>query len=193
MKRIYLSGPMTGLPNHNFEAFNAAADRLRSQGYHVSNPAENGVNKEWAWADYLRQDIEQMLHCDGVALLKGWESSKGAKLEVYIARQLGMPIVECETMQPPPTESICQEADRLVSFDRQDDYGHPLDDFTRTGRMWAAILGLPTVTPQQVALCMVAVKISRECHRPKRDNRTDGAGYLKCLDLICEKLEENSK
>jgi hypothetical protein len=53
--------------------------------------------------------------------------------------------------------------------------------------MWAAILDLPEVTPAQVALCMVALKISRECHQPKRDNLVDGAGYFATLALIRER------
>ena len=83
-----------------------------------------------------------------------------------------------------PEETITEEAQRLVGGDRQADYGHPIEDFTRTGRMWAAILGLPEVSAEQVALCMVGVKISREVNRPKRDNRVDGVGYLLCLDRI---------
>ena len=81
-------------------------------------------------------------------------------------------------------ESILEEAQRLVHGDRQADYGHPLDDFTRTGRIWAAILGLPEVTPEQVGLCMVAVKVSRYCNRPKRDSLTDGAGYFATIEMI---------
>lgn len=84
----------------------------------------------------------------------------------------------------PPQETVLQEADRLVSGDRQSAYGHPYDDFTRTGKLWAPILGLDAVTPQQVALCMAALKISRLCHKHKRDSVVDLAGYAKCLELV---------
>ena len=40
------------------------------------------------------------------------------------------------------------------------------------------------VTPQQSIRCMIAVKISRECHWPKRDNRVDIAGYAEALDMV---------
>ncbi len=87
------------------------------------------------------------------------------------------------------TESILQEADNLTNHDRQDDYGHPYDDFSKTGKMWEGIFG-HKVTPQQVALCMVCVKISRECNKPKRDNSVDGAGYFNCLDMVNQRQAE---
>lgn len=81
------------------------------------------------------------------------------------------------------SETILQEAQRLVHGDRGEAYGHPLDDFSRTAKIWSAILGVE-VTPEQVGLCMVGVKISRECNQPKRDNRVDGAGYFETVDMI---------
>ena len=83
-----------------------------------------------------------------------------------------------------PDETILQEAQRLVHGPRQQSYGHPFDDFTRTGRMWGAILGREDVPPELVALCLIAVKISREVNAPKRDNRVDIAGYAETLDLV---------
>jgi hypothetical protein len=83
------------------------------------------------------------------------------------------------------SETILQEAQRLVHGDRQADYGHPLDDFTRTAAMWAAILGHP-VTAEQVGLCMIAVKVSRQCNHPKRDNMTDAAGYSATVQMCIE-------
>ena len=40
-QRIYLAGPMTGLPDHNFPAFRAAAEGLQQAGWEVVNPADN--------------------------------------------------------------------------------------------------------------------------------------------------------
>lgn len=88
-------------------------------------------------------------------------------------------------------ETITQEAERLIHGNRNADYGHPLEDFTRTGKLWAAILGIETVTPQQVALCMVALKISRQINRPKRDNLVDGCGYFGTIEMMEEKLAED--
>lgn len=75
--------------------------------------------------------------------------------------------------------SICAEAERLVYGERGADYGHPLDDYARTAALWSAIL-----TAEQAILCMIAVKISRECNKHKRDNLVDGAGYFECLHRV---------
>ena len=77
-------------------------------------------------------------------------------------------------------KSVLTEAEGLVHGDRNDDYGHPLDDFSRTAKMWSAILGVE-VSAEQVGLCMCALKISRECNKPKRDNMVDLAGYAETV------------
>ncbi|HDS1715425.1 DUF4406 domain-containing protein [Pseudomonas sp. SbB1] len=98
--RVYIAGPMTGLPDFNFPAFNAAADLMRSAGWHVENPAEHGHVHGAEWADYLRYDISRLATCEMIMLLPGWSKSKGANLEVAIARQLGMPIKLADGAEP---------------------------------------------------------------------------------------------
>lgn len=80
-------------------------------------------------------------------------------------------------------------AKSLVCGDRSKDYGHPLDDFSRTAKIWSAILD-KDVTAEQVALCMVGVKISRQCNKHKDDNIIDGIGYFLTLNMIQEKRNE---
>lgn len=82
-------------------------------------------------------------------------------------------------------ESISQEADRLVNGDRGKAYGHPSRNFQLTADLWSVILGVP-VTPAQVALCMVQVKIARELHAPKRDNLVDAIGYILTYEKVLE-------
>lgn len=88
--KIYISGPMTGMPEHNFPAFHAAAAALRKLGYEVANPAEINAAVGGDWHSYLRADIKALCDCDGLALLSGWEDSKGAHLEVHVAHRLGI-------------------------------------------------------------------------------------------------------
>lgn len=83
----------------------------------------------------------------------------------------------------PPSHPITTEAHELVSGARQDEYGPPHEDFGRTAQLWSVVLDTP-VTAEQVALCMVMLKLSREIHASKRDNRVDACGYLEALDLV---------
>lgn len=92
MKRIYISGPMTGLPECNFPAFHAAANALRARGYAVENPAEINTATDGDWHIYLRADIKALCDCDALVLLPGWERSQGAHLELHIAHRLGLEI-----------------------------------------------------------------------------------------------------
>ena len=57
-------------------------------------------------------------------------------------------------------ETILEEAQRIVYGDRGENYGHPFEDFSRTAKIWSAILEIE-ITPEQVALCMVGLKIGR--------------------------------
>lgn len=82
-------------------------------------------------------------------------------------------------------ESILEEAQRLVYGNRQSAYGHPLDDYTKVAALWSVIINAE-VTAKQAALCMVAIKISRELHMHKRDNLVDGAGYF----AVAARIEE---
>lgn len=93
MKRVYISGPMSGVAEHNFPAFNAEASRLRALGYDVVNPAEINVDTALGWEACLRADLLELLTCDSIALLPGWMRSKGAHLEMHVAHRVGMHIV----------------------------------------------------------------------------------------------------
>lgn len=91
--RIYLSGPMTGLPNLNFPAFHAAAAKLRARGLEVVNPAEINPDTGMSWEECMRADIKALCDCQALAMLPGWERSNGAHLEVHIAHRLGLQIL----------------------------------------------------------------------------------------------------
>lgn len=88
--KVYLAGPMTGYPNLNFPLFHSEAARLRAMGYEVVNPAEINADPKADWAGCMREDIRELVGCDGIALLPGWSKSRGASLELYIAEALGM-------------------------------------------------------------------------------------------------------
>jgi hypothetical protein len=86
-------------------------------------------------------------------------------------------------------ESVLEEAQRLVHGNRDADYGHPIDGYTRIGRMWGAILGIPDIDPRICCLMLAAMKVSRDVGKHKRDNLTDLAGYAECAQMVAERQE----
>ena len=114
--RVYLAGPMRGIPYFNFPAFHAAAAKLRAEGHEVFSPAEldeSMHDKEFSTSnptgdlvkaarDYgfdlryvLARDLEYIcLKADAVVLLPGWEKSQGATAERAVAIALGLKVVE---------------------------------------------------------------------------------------------------
>ena len=92
-------------------------------------------------------------------------------------------------------ENILQEADRLTSASgaRPDDYGHPRDNLEQTAALWTPILYTKeqraqgcSVTAEQVALCMVQLKVSRQLHKGGRDNLVDIAGWARTIERLSE-------
>lgn len=81
-------------------------------------------------------------------------------------------------------ESILREAERIVGGDRRQDYGDMQTSFARIAGMWSIILGGARVTPRDVARCMIALKLTRDCNRAKRDNLVDIAGYAHCAQQL---------
>jgi len=95
--KMYLSGPMTGLPDFNYPAFAAAATSLRDRGIDVVSPHEAlGGHGDRTREEYMREDLKQMLECHAVCLLDGYELSPGALLEIEVARQCGMVVLNYE-------------------------------------------------------------------------------------------------
>ncbi len=93
-------------------------------------------------------------------------------------------------------ESILQEAQRLTHGDRNADYGHPLDDYTRTAALVSALLAhklLEPITAAEMAAAMGCVKLSRQMHAPKRDNMVDLAGYAWVSQACIEETARREK
>ena len=91
VKRIYLSGPMSGLPENNYPAFHAAERALVERGHDVINPARPAPDG-WTWLDFMRRAIRDLSTADAVATLPGWAHSRGARVEVDLARGLGLDV-----------------------------------------------------------------------------------------------------
>lgn len=184
---LYISGPMTGLPNYNYGAFFAAEAKLREKGLEVINPAKHfGGDQTRKREDYIRADVAVLLRkATGIYMLPGWQNSAGARLERELAKQLMLDIHYAPDAEKGDTvEDMAQSLVR--NGERQEVYGHPRHDFERTAKIWSGILGAH-VTAQDVALCMVGLKMSRLKATPDHhDSIVDAAGYIICYDRLSE-------
>lgn len=95
----YLSGPMSGYPDYNYEAFRVASGVLRETGVTLESPHENewpdgheAMDPSDLWGDMMEKALSQMEKCNGIILLKGWPQSKGARQELMIGMKLNWPI-----------------------------------------------------------------------------------------------------
>lgn len=88
--KLYIAGPVSGLPDNNAKAFKTAALALSSKGYDTVNPLDL-THDSMSWEECMRSSIKAMLDCEGVALLDGWQLSRGTYLEMNLAHSLGMP------------------------------------------------------------------------------------------------------
>lgn len=87
-------------------------------------------------------------------------------------------------------ESILEEAIRITSADRQNDYGHPADHFARTIGAINAIFADKLREPFAVSdwpLILTLDKVSRESNKHKRDNLVDMAGYARTAEMVHER------
>lgn len=112
MKRVYLAGPMTGIPQFNYPAFDAAAARLREMGFEVQSPAEmddpatraaalaspdgapgGGSANGETWGDFLARDVKLIADSgiEAIVVMMGWAQSRGARLETFVAHLCGIP------------------------------------------------------------------------------------------------------
>lgn len=105
MKRPYISGPMSNIEHHNFPAFFNAENELEDRGYFPINPARRTAKCTWetavkdisehpeSWESCIRRDIQQVMDSDSIVLLSGWNTSRGACLELVLSVSIGNPVL----------------------------------------------------------------------------------------------------
>lgn len=96
MIRVYLSGAITGRKESEWRAqFNRAAEHYKSCGYEVVNPVEisDKLGKNKSWEEYMKADLKALKKCTHIAMLSGWEGSKGANVELAEAKKLNLEIM----------------------------------------------------------------------------------------------------
>lgn len=105
--KLYLSGPMSGYPNHNYERFNYLTELLRTEGHRVENPAEyDGGDTTLPYWYYLWRDcstiVRQRLtgNLDTIVLHGRWWESRGVRIEIRLGVLLGMRIIPIQALIP---------------------------------------------------------------------------------------------
>ena len=94
---VYLSGRITGLPiTYVRQFFERAEEHYTSEGYKVLNPLRNGLTEDNTWEQHMAKDIIMLQRADIIALLPGWEKSKGARLEHEVAKVMNMGVMHYE-------------------------------------------------------------------------------------------------
>lgn len=90
--KIYIAGPMTGLPHFNRPAFNQAAINLSFEKHVPLNPAilPDGLTE----ADYMAIGLTMLQRAEAIYLLTGWQFSAGARAEHALALKLGLEVIE---------------------------------------------------------------------------------------------------
>lgn len=94
-----------------------------------------------------------------------------------------------EPKQTPGSE-ILNEAYKLVNGPRQNDYGHPADDYKKVSDIFYAITGV-SLSVSEAILFMVSVKLARlrtnlENDKIHHDSLVDALGYLACLNMAAK-------
>lgn len=111
-----------------------------------------------------------------------WEIELDSVLEVAAPHLAKIPDDELTPKQ------IALKAITLVYGARNQSYGHPSDDYERTAELWSSWLGNDIlkrpISASEAAILMILLKLSRERHASKPDNRVDAHGYVLVLDRI---------
>jgi len=90
---IYIAGKVSGMENEAKLAFKLAEKELNLQGHDVINPMELPHDHDKTWQSYMRECISAMMKADALYLLPNWRESKGARIEVQLAHNLGIKIL----------------------------------------------------------------------------------------------------
>lgn len=89
--KIYIAGKITGLPLEEAQAnFQVIEDMLNQWNMEVVNPMKLPHNHDKEWSSYMKECISALLECDGIWRLDNCKDSKGAKLELKIAKSIGL-------------------------------------------------------------------------------------------------------
>lgn len=84
--KVYIAGAISSNTDY-IEQFKTAEETLTRAGHAVINPVKN---LGFSYREYINMGLCELMHCDAIYLLKGWEQSKGAQLELKYAETVGL-------------------------------------------------------------------------------------------------------
>lgn len=94
MQKCYIAGPVSGLDEKVYKAnFRKAEIAVTVLGYEPINPVELPHDHDRTWLSYMREAMIAMLKCDVLYVLPDWDQSRGAGIEVELAKSLGIPVI----------------------------------------------------------------------------------------------------
>lgn len=92
--KIYICGAITGLnPVRCRALFQIAQNKIATNWRVVLNPFDNGLGDDASWEDHMRADIKMLMECDAMYVVNDISNSKGAKIELNLARALGITVM----------------------------------------------------------------------------------------------------
>ena len=92
-KRIYISLPIAHYDLEERKQYAQKIEDALSHFYEVVNPLKNGIPEDADWRVHMKKDILDLLTCDKIFMCKGFEVSKGCKLELDVATSCGLGVV----------------------------------------------------------------------------------------------------
>jgi hypothetical protein len=107
MKKCYIAGKVTGLPEAEYRAkFRKAEIAVSILGFEPLNPITLPHEHDKSWESYMRDAIREMLDCEALYALADWKDSRGARIEVQLAQDLGMQIIYERLLSTAPVKII---------------------------------------------------------------------------------------
>ena len=153
--------------------------RLHLLKDYVLRVVANEWHKELSLAELVAvaEDLARALEVAPEPLMAMFLADRGAKMS--------------EPMANVGATTILDEAAKVVTGQRREDYGGVRESFSRIAGMWSAYLGVE-VGPQDVSMMMILLKVARAragieaTSEPQRDSLVDIAGYAACSEMLIE-------
>lgn len=109
---VYIAGPISGMKDDNRQAFRRAENVINNLYGRAINPACLDLDEGATWEECMRKCLTMLCVCKAIALLPGWEDSRGAKVEYQTAITLGMPVYHLTGDYFAPTPETTQKETR---------------------------------------------------------------------------------